>query len=274
MNGSEIQVERGNYTRIHNAILEALSSTNFSGRELRCLLHLLRMTYGFNRKATAISLTEWSKATGIKRGHVNETLKELVQRNVIAKTDGNASAAAIWEFNKYSESWGTSTGMGTGFTGTDMGTGTSTQEGTGTSTPLMSTTEDTKDIIKDNSKESSSNDVPTAPTIPVTKQFAALVEELKTTKNRPAKLHEIYVLCYGADSAPTFAYLGRVAQQVGGAGHLAQMLWQHTTRPPVGDVLAYILTEHKAKEKRAQQNGSHRAVTEVRFAQEGDDIYA
>lgn len=257
MNGSDIQVEKGNYTRIHNAILEALASTNFSGRELRCLLHLLRMTYGFNRKATAISLSEWTKATGIKRGHVNETLKGLVDRNVITKTDGNASAAAIWEFNKYAEGWLASTPSGTGFPSTYMGTGTSTQDGTGTSTPLMSTTEDTKDIIKDISKDVASDDVPAAPApvLSYVEQFRLYQEKLKTTTNRPAVLRELYIWCFGEAAAPDFGYFGKVARQVGGAGRLAQLMFELVTRPPAGDVLAYIVAEENGRKKRAQLNG-------------------
>lgn len=162
VSGSDIQIDKGNYTRVHNAILEVLAMTELNGRELRCLLHLLRSTYGFNRKEAVISLTEWCKATKITRGHVNETLKRLVDRNIITKATEGAYMPATWAFNKHHETWGTSTPMGTGFNGTQGGTGTSTQVGTidstqggtGTSTPLMCSTGDAKESIKERSKES------------------------------------------------------------------------------------------------------------------------
>ena len=46
---------------------------------------------------------------------------------------------------------------------------------------------------------------------------------------------------------PAYGYLGKVAKQVGGAGRLADLLWQHSTRPPTGDLLAYILAVAKGK---------------------------
>ncbi len=76
-------------------------------------------------------------------------------------------------------------------------------------------------------------------------QFHTLLAELKTTKNKQAKLQEIYVLCFGADEVPDFGYLGKVANQVGGAGRLAELFWQYSAKPPTGDILAYILKAHK-----------------------------
>lgn len=117
--------------------------------------------------------------------------------------------------------------------------------------------------------------VPTAlDPLPLTRQFDALVEELKVSNNKPAVLKKVYVLCYGEATAPDFAYLGRVAKQVGGAGRLAELLFKHVSRPPVGDILAYVLKEHKNAEKYQAMNGGNRAPTEIRFAQNGDDIYA
>jgi len=51
---------------------------------------------------------------------------------------------------------------------------------------------------------------------------------------------------------PAYGYLGKVAKKVGGAGRLADLLWQHSTRPPTGDLLAYILAV--AKRKGAKQS--------------------
>ena len=48
---------------------------------------------------------------------------------------------------------------------------------------------------------------------------------------------------------PAYGYLGKVAKQVGGAGRLADLLWQHSTRPPTGDLLAYIRAVAKGAKK-------------------------
>jgi len=95
-------------------------------------------------------------------------------------------------------------------------------------------------------------------------RFRVLHEELRTAKNKPAVLRNIYTLCYGENGAPDFGYLGKVARQVGGAGYLAQRLWELTARPPNGDVLAYILQEHKHKTSR---NGYANTVETVQFSE-------
>ena len=84
--------------------------------------------------------------------------------------------------------------------------------------------------------------------LPLSKQYDLLLEELRTTKNRTAVLHGIYVMCFGEDNTmPSYGYLGKIANQIGGAGYLAQRLWDLSRDRPDGDVLAYILQAHKNK---------------------------
>lgn len=133
--GAEIQPDK-NWTKVHNGILEVLASTNFTARELRCLLYLLRMTYGYQCKESPISLSEWEQGTKLKRGHVSSTLKELVARNIITKEETGARSKPVWSFNKYFEQWQPSTPLGTTFDGPPVGTTPSTDLGTTPSTPL------------------------------------------------------------------------------------------------------------------------------------------
>lgn len=77
--------------------------------------------------------------------------------------------------------------------------------------------------------------------------------------NKAAILRAWYVRCFGEGAAPDFAYIGKVAKQVGGAGHLAQMFMQLAPRPPAGDVLAYIMATHKGK---ANGNGYKNGAAE------------
>jgi phage replication O-like protein O len=103
--GAEIQVDRGEYTRIHNAILERLAEYDFTSREYACILHLLRQTYGFNRKEVKLSYGDFQNATGIDSANVSRTMKRLVEYGVVIKTDARTKAAATWSFNKYFEQW-------------------------------------------------------------------------------------------------------------------------------------------------------------------------
>ena len=74
--------------------------------------------------------------------------------------------------------------------------------------------------------------------------------------NRPAILRGWYVRCFGEGGAPDYAYIGKVAKQVGGAGHLAALFMQLASRPPNGDVLAYIIATHKSKSNGKNGNSS------------------
>ena len=159
--GADIQPDK-NWTKVHNSILELLASTNFTARELRCLLFLLRMTYGYGCKEHAISLTEWEQGTNMRRGHISQTLQALTERKIILKTETGPRSKPVWAFNKYFEQWQPSTPLGTSFNGIPKGTSDSTHEGTsdsthvGTlgSTPLQSTSTP----IKEKRKQKKIND--------------------------------------------------------------------------------------------------------------------
>jgi len=150
--GAEIQPDK-NWTKVHNSILELLATSSFTARELRCLLFLLRMTYGYQCKESSISLTEWEQGTKLKRGHVNTTLKELVARNVITKAETGKRSAPVWSFNKYFEQWQPSTPVGTTLPSTLVGTSNGTPLGTKSSTPVQCATTPYKEK-KETGKES------------------------------------------------------------------------------------------------------------------------
>ena len=71
------------YTKIANELLEALCRLNISGNEMRILLYIIRRTYGFNRSYAEMPLSEISSAVGIRREHIQKTLRRLSERNII-----------------------------------------------------------------------------------------------------------------------------------------------------------------------------------------------
>ena len=103
--GADIQVENGNFSRIHNAILEAIYGGDFSLREVKCLLFLIRQTYGFQRKSDTISYEQFADATGINRRHVISTMQSLVAKNVVTSVSSGNRRPQTWAFNKYIEQW-------------------------------------------------------------------------------------------------------------------------------------------------------------------------
>ncbi len=100
-----IQVENGNFARIHNEILERLALTDLSGSEFRCLLFLLRKTYGYQKKQDKISYSQFADGTGLDRRSVIRSLEKLVSRSIIVCRDNGNNRPQSWAFNKYFEQW-------------------------------------------------------------------------------------------------------------------------------------------------------------------------
>jgi len=103
-NGNDIQIEQGEFTRVHNAIFDALSKARLSGAEFRCVLFLFRKTYGWNKKEDIISLSQWAEGTDSKRQHVLKPLKSLIEKKIIYKRLDKGQIPT-YGFNKYIEQW-------------------------------------------------------------------------------------------------------------------------------------------------------------------------
>jgi phage replication O-like protein O len=73
---ADVQKEDG-YTPIAHTILEALAKHVISPDEWRVLMMIFRKTYGWNKKIDSISLSEFSKFTGIKRNHISRITRQL-----------------------------------------------------------------------------------------------------------------------------------------------------------------------------------------------------
>lgn len=104
-NGTTIhQIEEGNFSRIPNAILEALAKARLSGSESRCIYFLIRKTYGWGKKEDRISLSQWAEGTDTKRPHVLKTLNMLIEKKIIYRRleDGQVP---YYGLNKYIEEW-------------------------------------------------------------------------------------------------------------------------------------------------------------------------
>ncbi len=104
MNGADIQIDDGDYTRIHYAILEALAEARLSGAEFRILMFLFRKTYGWNKKEDRISLAQWAEGTNTARPHVLKILNGLVAKNIVIRRNDDEQVP-WYSFNKYREQW-------------------------------------------------------------------------------------------------------------------------------------------------------------------------
>ncbi len=107
---SGVQVENGNFARIHNEISERLARTDLSGSEFRCLWFLLRKTYGFQKKEDTISYSQFADGTGLERRNAMRSLDKLVNRRIIYRKDNGNNRPQNWGFNKYFNQWDTTSG--------------------------------------------------------------------------------------------------------------------------------------------------------------------
>ena len=92
------------YSKIVHGIAEALARTNLPGECSRILWVIFRKTYGFDKKADRIALSQFVEYTGMAKANCQRALKKLISRNIIKCENG------VYSFNKYSDQWGTPIG--------------------------------------------------------------------------------------------------------------------------------------------------------------------
>lgn len=92
------QKENG-YTPIANELYDALIISPIRGEVRRIIDLVIRKTYGFHKKIDSISLTQFEKATGMKRSCVCRALKEAVAKQLLLKSKNG------YAFNKNYHQW-------------------------------------------------------------------------------------------------------------------------------------------------------------------------
>lgn len=97
------QLENG-YTRLANELLDALISAGLTARQWSVVMAIIRKTYGFNKKADEIGLSQLSVMTGIDKAHLSRTVRELETIRVIHRATG--THGHILSINKHSRQWG------------------------------------------------------------------------------------------------------------------------------------------------------------------------
>ena len=100
--GASPQAEDG-HIDIANETAEVLAKTNLSEYENRILWVIWRKTYGWHKKQDQISFTQFQKATGLHRRHVQRTLKRLMERNIVASQ--GYSRIITYQFQKDYTKW-------------------------------------------------------------------------------------------------------------------------------------------------------------------------
>ena len=94
------------YTKLFNPILEAICRTEFTGREIRIVLFVIRATYGWNKKKFPLSKSYIAEGTGISVRNVSRIVKRLVNRNILIEYGTDKSTRAkVYGLNKKYSQW-------------------------------------------------------------------------------------------------------------------------------------------------------------------------
>jgi phage replication O-like protein O len=70
------------YTKIENRILDKILTSNFTKRQLKILLFIIRFSYGLNKPYAVLKKRDFYFA-GVLPYHVEDELKKLILRGVI-----------------------------------------------------------------------------------------------------------------------------------------------------------------------------------------------
>jgi phage replication O-like protein O len=91
------------HTKIANELLDAIIQADFSKRQLKILLFIMRKTYGWNKPEDDIARSQMVDATNMHNPHITKTIQELLEMNVIIVSQG--SHAKRYRINKYYDTW-------------------------------------------------------------------------------------------------------------------------------------------------------------------------
>lgn len=108
---ADIQKAKGNI-QLANHLFEALIMGRFNGQQLRIVLTLLRLTYGWNQHAVRMSEFALAKMAGGAGADANRgggafrsAVEDLVENKVIVRCQTEKRGVFAWAINKDFESW-------------------------------------------------------------------------------------------------------------------------------------------------------------------------
>ncbi len=78
------QLENG-YVRIANELFEAMGKYPFNGAELKILIVVIRLTYGWGLKQNVISFSKLAYLSALDARHTKRVVKRLAQDKVLIK---------------------------------------------------------------------------------------------------------------------------------------------------------------------------------------------
>lgn len=245
---------KGNYTAIDNAVLDHFMPL-LSANAWKTLCFIMRSTKGYQVECAQLKYSDIKTGTGISSdATLAKTIVELVSHQLIVVSTHKEHEGNYYELNRTLEI------EVQNFSKVEVReSGTSKSE----LRDDAGTTENEVPIKKENIQDATHLGVERLTElypVPLSGVFRHYLDELKVSKNKTNMIRTLIVALYGEDMAQAYGLIGKTASVVGGWGYLATRIWEMTSRPPNGNLMEYIMGEHRAKAARltaAQRNGNH-----------------
>src|SRR2546428_4217837 len=77
------------FTKTPNQLLERSLQTPMTLRQLKVVIAVIRLTYGWRRKTTTVSIRRLAQMIVVHHSHASVAVRSLVERNILIR-DGNA----------------------------------------------------------------------------------------------------------------------------------------------------------------------------------------
>lgn len=244
------------YTAIANELMEAIIAAPLGGGQVRLLLHLLRRSYGYNRKTASLSASEFAEATGLNAKVVSRELRDLEARGVIIvfREEGKTSSYTI---QKDYTRWQTGYQKVPGYNPEPESTLHQTVPGPGTKTFPDPEPESTRSIYKepkDNSKDKKDNTEPhgSAASGTIRQRFEFDYRAAKNGKERVAVIGRYFGQMLGP---PNYPRIGQMLKDAKSGGALFSAMLEASKQTLTDDPHDYVAAIIKNGGVRATHTG-------------------
>lgn len=96
---ADVKLKNG-YVRIANTLLDQLFLREFTSKQIRIILFIVRLSYGYNKKYAVIKPKSRFNFAKIYRSDISNELKYLIDRNILIKIDKDS-----YSVNKNYDDW-------------------------------------------------------------------------------------------------------------------------------------------------------------------------
>lgn len=239
------QLENG-YTAIANELLEAIVAAPLGGGQVRILLHVLRMTYGWKRQSERISASQFATATGLHPKVVARELRELANRGYLL-TLSEEGRTTSYRLQKDYQQWDTGNQK---VPGMDGATGNQNAPGPGTKTlphpepkgsPHIRNVKTTPKTRKETTEPIGSGTL--------RERFEVKYQQ---SANKPAVFGELFSLLLGG--TPDYRRLGAMAKRLNSGGKLLDLIIDASKQRISDDPHDYLAAMVARELKRRQRD--------------------